>query len=388
MNVLDRLLGVQDVFGRNAPMAEELGHLPEESARAIRDAGVIRMLQPKAFQGDEAHPAEFFRVVLEIGRRCGSSGWVAGVVGVHPHGLARGDERMQAEIWAKDPDTWVASPYAPLGRARRVDGGYILNGRWPFSSGTDYCQWVVIGGLMIDDHGVAIEPSRPHHFVLPRSDYVILEDSWKVMGLKGTGSKDLLVTEQFVPLHRVIDVDESYEGETGREIAQRSPLYGIPRAVMFSGAVTAGTLAMCQGVVDSFVDHASNRTTRFGKSTRDPFQMTALAEAAAEIETSIRHFLWDVERVFDSAATGEPVPMALRAEVRRNQVRASHRAMDAADKLFRLSGGASIRLDNTMQRMWRDAQSGLHHVQNVAGPIYEAYGLDVFGQQIPTTTKI
>lgn len=388
MNIHAEIMKRQDTFSANAERADELGHIPEESAKALKDSGIIRMFQPREFGGMEAHPVEFFKALFEVGRRCGSSGWVTGVVGVHPHGLALGDHRMQEEIWGEDNDTWVASPYAPMGRAHPVKGGYILNGRWPFSSGTDYCSWAVIGGLILDAEGDVRQPPRPHHFVLPLGDYQIIESSWDVMGLKGTGSKDLLVQDMFVPAHRVIDVEESYEGAPGRAMAKRNPLYGIPRAAMFSGAVTAGTLAMCQGVVDSFVTHTSQRSTRFGKSTRDPFQMAALAEAEAEIETSWKHFLWDFERLFDAAATGERVPTQLRVEVRRNQISASHRSMDAADKLFRLSGGAAIRMNNPLQRMWRDAQAGLHHVQNVAGPIYEAYGLSLLGEDIPETTKV
>lgn len=388
MDVRAEILKRQDIFRDNAPQADELGRLPEESAKALYDSGIMRMFQPEEFGGMEAHPIDFFKALFEVGRRCGSSGWVAGVVGVHPHGLALGDHRMQEEVWGEDRNTWVASPYAPMGRAEVVEGGYILNGRWPFSSGTDYCSWAVIGGLILDADGSIKQPARPHHFVLPLGDYQIVDASWNVMGLKGTGSKDLVVENLFVPEHRVIDVEESYEGAPGRAMAKRNPLYGIPRASMFSGAVTAGTLAMCQGVIDSFIEHTAQRSTRFGKSTQDPFQMAALAEAEAEIETSWNHFLWDFERLFDSAATGERIPTHLRAEVRRNQISASHRSMDAADKLFRLSGGAAIRLDNPLQRMWRDAQAGLHHVQNVAGPIYEAYGLSLLGDEIPATTKV
>jgi 3-hydroxy-9,10-secoandrosta-1,3,5(10)-triene-9,17-dione monooxygenase len=388
MDVIDRVLAQVSTFTENAARTEELGQLPIESVNAIRSSGVVRMLQPKAFGGYESHPTDFLKAVIEIGRHCGSSGWVAGVVGVHPHGLARGTRQMQEEVWGEDADTWTASPYAPMGRARKVDGGYILNGHWQFSSGTDHCTWVVIGGLIVDHDNEVIRPASPHHFVLPRSDYAIVEDSWQVMGLKGTGSKDLVVRDLFVPEHRVIDVDESYEGETGRELAKKSPLYGIPRATMFSGTITGGTLAMCQGVVDAYVHLTASRVTRFGKSSQNPYQLAALAEASADIETSIKHLMWDMDRLFDVAATGEPVSMELRAEVRRNQVRASHRAMDAADRLFRLTGGAAIRLDQPIQRMWRDAQAGLHHVQNVAGPIYQAYGSTVFEQPIAATTRI
>ena len=82
------------------------------------------------------------------------------------------------------------------GRARRVEGGWQFTGRWPFSSGTDWCEWIVVGGFAeAADGSKPGESTEPHHFILPRSDYVIHHDSWDVMGLRGTGSKDVEAVE-------------------------------------------------------------------------------------------------------------------------------------------------------------------------------------------------
>ena len=148
--VLSRVEEAAEVFLSTAAESEELGRLSDVSAKQLREAGVIRMLQPKEYGGDEAHPVEFFETVLRIGSLCGSAGWVAGVVGVHPWQLGQWDKRLQEELWGEDPDTWIASPYAPMGVLRPVDGGYIFNGRWQFSSGTDHCDWIFLGAFMGD----------------------------------------------------------------------------------------------------------------------------------------------------------------------------------------------------------------------------------------------
>src|SRR5206468_1626580 len=147
-----------------AEEAERLGQLPDETVERIKATGVVRLLQPLEFGGYEAHPAEFFEGVMSISARCAASGWVAGVVGVHPWELGLFDQRVQQDVWGSDPDTWIASPYAPMGRARPVDGGYVFSGRWPFSSGTDHCRWVVLGGRFLNADG---QPSSGGHFVLP-----------------------------------------------------------------------------------------------------------------------------------------------------------------------------------------------------------------------------
>ncbi|MEU3945625.1 hydroxylase [Streptomyces sp. NPDC029526] len=385
--VLDRVLQHAELLESDAPLSEELGRVSDEAAAALRGSGVIRMLQPRDFGGHESHPSDFMRTVFEIGRRNGAAGWVAGVVGVHPHELAQGDRRMQEEIWGEDPDTWVASPYAPMGRARPVEGGYRFSGRWPFSSGTDHCRWVMIGGLITDQEG-NVTDRETIHFVLPRPDYEIVHDSWDVMGLRGTGSKDIVVKDVFVPEHRLIRTDPVTDGSAGLVAGRDVPLYSMPRNVVFSGAITTATIALAQGTLDAYLAWTRERGSRFGSASRDPFQLSALGPAAADIDASLRHVLHDVDRAFDIVSSGRLLTLSERAEIRRNQVSASHRAAAAADEVFKVSGGSQLHARNPMQRMWRDCQSALHHVQNYAGPLYQAYGMDFFGGEMPAAVKV
>ncbi|MCD4534327.1 hydroxylase [Nocardioides sp. cx-169] len=384
----DRVAPIADILRKDAANCDRAGQLTAVTEDAVRSTGVVKMLQPKDFGGTEDHPTEFMETVLEIASHSPSAGWVAGVVGVHPHEVALGERRMQEEIWGDDPETWIASPYAPMGRARPVEGGYVFSGRWPFSSGTDLCQWVTIGGFITEDDGETIIDRRARHFVLPRSDYEIVADSWQVVGLKGTGSKDLVVRDAFVPSYRVIGTEEITEGTAAARVGGRdNPLYAMPRNVMFAGAVSAATIGICKGVLDAFVELTRTRDGRYGKSSLDPYQLAALGDAAADIDASARHLLSDVDRTYELCAAGEPTPVSQRAEVRRNQVRATNRAVAAADKLFRVAGGVSLREDLPMERLWRDSQSAIHHIQNVQDPIMQAWGLDFFGHPIPPTIK-
>ena len=134
-----------------------------------------------------------------------SAGWIAGVVGVHPWEVALMDERLQDEIYGADPDVWTASPYAPHGRAVPTVDGFRFSGNWSYSTETDHCDWVILGGIVEPAEGEQRSgPPDVRHFILPRGDYEIVEDSWHVMGLEGTGSKDIRITDQFVPEYRTI----------------------------------------------------------------------------------------------------------------------------------------------------------------------------------------
>lgn len=385
--VLDKVLELADYLAQHAHESEELNRLPDHVAEAMRNTGVMRMLQPKEFGGMEAHPSDFMRAVLNIGIHDGSAGWVAGVVGVHPHELAQGSLRSQQELWGEDPDTWIASPYAPMGRAVPVEGGYLFNGRWPFSSGTDHCSWVTIGGLIVDEQGNVIDP-EPRHFLLPRADYEVDQDSWDVFGLRGTGSKDLIVKDAFVPEYRTIRTDPVTDG-TANEVPERdTTLYRMPRNIIFSGAITGATLALAYGTLAHLVNWIDTRESRFGKASTDPFQLEALGSAAADIDACLVQYFADIDRAYDIVDSGRALTFGQRADIRRNQVRASQRAVEAADHVFRLSGGSQLKKSNPAQRHWRDAKAALHHVQNLQGKMMQAWGLHRFGHPVPRTVKI
>ncbi|QEE60417.1 hydroxylase [Salinibacterium sp. dk2585] len=380
--VRDRVEELTEFWASQEPESNELGRVTQSAADAIKESGLVRMLQPAQYGGYETHLNDFMRAVLHIGTQAPSVGWVAGVVGVHPHELGLADPRLQEELWAQNPDIWVASPYAPMGVGVPVEGGFRFTGHWKFSSGTDHCQWVMIGGFVGNPDGSPIH-SDVRHFVLPRKDYEILQDSWQVMGLRGTGSKDLVVKDVFVPDYRVIAQDEIQAGTAGKALGLDNPLYSLPRASVFSGAITAGTLAIAQSVVAEYVKWTRGRENRRGKASLDPFKLATLGEAMADIQASVTHVLSDIDRLYDIVSAGKVVSLETRFEVRRNQVRAARRAVDAADRLFMHGGGAALHLDQPLQQRWRDLHAAMNHASNVAEPVYQHAAMLEFGHELP-----
>lgn len=387
--LLDRIEGIADLIAEQSEESDALGHLSDATHQALRETGIVRSLQPKDFGGAELPPREFFEGVLALGSRHGSTGWVSSVVGVHSFEIAQGTRQVQEEIWGEDPDTWIASPYAPIGRAIPTEGGWTFSGRWPFSSGTDLCDWIVLGGMLCNPDG-SVRPDGLRHFILPRKDYEILHDSWNVVGLKGTGSKDILITDAFVPDHRIIDPEDLGSGAAAEQAGRGDvPLYRMPFHSMFSGAITAGTLAAAEGALASWVAYTRGRVSARGVvAATDPRQLRALGEAASDLQACRMQFLNDVDRLYDVCLAGGRPSMELRAEVRRNQVRVSRRAGEAVDRLIAHAGGSSMRLDNPIQRFWRDIHIALGHGANVAETVYEAYGTVLFTGEAPAGVRM
>ncbi|NUS94430.1 MAG: hydroxylase [Nocardia sp.] len=378
--VLDNLAAIADQLRDQSPEAEALGRLPDSTAKLLKTAGPIRLLQPKKYGGFEAHPREFAESVMAAAALDPATGWICGIVGVHPWQLAFADPKVQEEVWGADNDTWMASPYAPTGIARPVDGGYIFNGRWQFSSGTDHCDWIFLGAMLGDEQGGIAAPPTMLHMILPRSDYEIVEDSWNVVGLKGTGSKDIIVRDAFVPSYRVMNGDHVIDGTAQREYGVTETLYKMPWSTMFPLGISSAVIGIAEGALAAHLDYQRGRVGAQGTAVKDdPYVLFAISEAAADINAARQELLANVDRVWGIVESGGDVDFAERAAVRRTQVRAAWRAVMAVDQIFARSGGNALRMDKPLQRYWRDAHAGLNHAIHVPSTVYHAAALSSMG---------
>ncbi|MCG3752968.1 MULTISPECIES: acyl-CoA dehydrogenase family protein [unclassified Amycolatopsis] len=358
------------------PENERLGRLADEAAKVLRETGAIKMLQPADYGGAEAHPREFAETVMRLASLDGSTGWVAGIIGVHPWEMALCDRRVQEEIWGADNDTWIASPYAPMGVLKPVDGGYVFNGRWQFSSGTDHCDWIFLGGFLGDADGNVLQPPRNYHVILPRADYEIVEDTWDVVGLRGTGSKDIVVKDAFVPEYRAVPFSRMTDGSALRESGRTNPTYGVPFTTIFPLGITSAVIGIAEGALAAHLAYQRTRVQITGTRVKDdPYVLYAISAAAEEIKASRIAMLDNVSRFYDKAAAGEPVTLADRAASRRTQVAAAWRAVRAMDEVVARSGGNGLRMDNPIQRFWRDGHMGLAHAIHVPGSVFHASAL-------------
>ncbi len=356
--------------------SDERGFLTERARDVLEKSGGMRILQARSHGGDEGAPADFFAWVREAARYNPSAGWVAGVVGIHPWEVALVDPELQDEIYADDPDTWVASPYAPQGRAIREGDGFRFSGRWQYSTGTDHCDWVVLGGIVVDETDDHDGPPDFRHFFLPRGDYEIVEDSWHVMGLSGTGSKDIRIDRTFVPEYRTVGHFAMCEGEYAHRRAG-TPLFHLPFGCVFSAAIAAATLGMATGAIEHYREHLRERVSAAGVVGKtDPYQQEALAEVESDLAAGIAHIdlmLVQWLHQLQNIPHAEPITKTQRLEFRRNQVRAVQRVLFGIDKLFSRAGSAAIWSTRPLERYWRDIRTAGTHICDMADVVYRAW---------------
>jgi 3-hydroxy-9,10-secoandrosta-1,3,5(10)-triene-9,17-dione monooxygenase len=375
-NVRDLLPQIRE----RAAEAEERRVVPEATIKDLVGAGVFRMLQPRRYGGLETNPVRFYEVVRALSGACGSTGWVTSVVGVHPWQVALFAEAAQDDVWAETPDMLVSSSYAPMGRLSPDGDGYRLTGRWSFSSGCDHAGWALLGGL------VTAQDGKPGFVtvLVPRSDFTVI-DVWDPVGLRGTGSNDIVVDDVVVPAHRVLSNAEHARLTGPGQAVNTGPLYKLPFGAVFTTAITTPVVGAVGGCLDTYVEamrHRNRDSLGGGRFAEDQFAQVALARADSEVDAAILQLDRNINELYAHAEAGRQLPMELRLRTRRDQVRATERALDAIDTLFKTAGGNSLRRGNPIERAWRDAHAGSVHVANDVERALAMYGRGRFGFEV------
>ncbi|MGW0994382.1 3-hydroxy-9,10-secoandrosta-1,3,5(10)-triene-9,17-dione monooxygenase oxygenase subunit [Streptomyces sp. NPDC002520] len=380
----DVLAAVRDLapaLRERAAETEELRRLPDDTVKELAESGFFRLLQPRAFGGLAADPAVFYTALEEIATACGSTGWVASVMGVHPWHVALFDPRAQQEVWGADPGTRIASSYAPTGEVTTVDGGFRLSGRWRFSAGCDHAGWTLLGGLVTDGEG---RPVDMRTFLVPRRDYRV-DDVWDTVGLRGTGSNDIVVDDVFVPGHRTLGYGPMAALECPGHATNTEPLYRMPYAAVFTTSISTAIVAVAEGGYASYLETTRERfRVSYGqKAAEDPFAQVRIARAASDIDAGRLQLTRNVADLFAVARRGEEIPMSLRARARRDQVLATERAINAVDLLMENAGGSPMRRDGSvLQRAWRDVHAGRGQAANDVERALAFFGKDALGIDI------
>jgi resorcinol 4-hydroxylase (FADH2) len=367
---------------RAAAQANERNRVvsPELIAR-MREAELFRLMVPRRFGGYEQDGELALRITIAFAGSCASTGWCAAAGIVHAGLLAGFPLAAQQEIWSAGPDAYVCGSYAPVGRAVPAEGGYRLSGTFAFASGCDHAQGAVVGAVIAEP---GRPPASPHFFIVPAADYAI-EDNWFTSGLCGTGSKNLVVKDAFVPAHRRLSFAAATSGETPGSAAHDNPLYRIPLLTYFPPVLAATAVGAAKGALADYIDMMRVRETR-GAVAGGNVRMAELAtlqlrvaDAAAAIDAAEMILFRDVRMVTAKARAGEAITIADRIRCRRGQAYATRLAVGAAETLNGSTGGKGLFLDDAIQRAWRDANAVGRHISLNWDAVGTMYGQHVLG---------
>ena len=380
MSLLVEAKRIAPILAANCGEDDQTRRLTDRTWKLLLDGGFVRALQPARFGGGEVPLVEFVDAIIEISRVSPSAGWVAGVIGVHPWQLALFEDKAQREMWDKDPAAMHSSSYNPTGKAEKVPGGYQLSGRWSFSSGCDHCRGVMLGALCGSREIGGNQVRDFRSFLLMRDQYRI-DDNWHVAGLKGTGSKDIVVDDAFVPDYRTQShLDYAMNLPMPGQEVNQGPLYRLPWSVVFNMAIAASALGSARGFVDAWIKATRDRKlSSGGRAADDALIQDRIASATWYLDASITRVRADAIESWRMAEAREPVAMQNRAQMRWNMNRGCELVGHAVADLFRASSGRSIFLNDPIQRRFQDLQAALAHAYLTPDPLSRAVGGMILG---------
>jgi 3-hydroxy-9,10-secoandrosta-1,3,5(10)-triene-9,17-dione monooxygenase len=367
----DRVQAILPSFRSRSDQSKSDRKLPVDTVMSLTSAGFFRALLPRRLGGMEIRPSVFFQLQELIGEACTSTGWAGGIIAVHPFQIALMDVRAQERVYGTNPDTLVSSAYAPVGRVERVESGFRLSGRWAWSSGSDHCSWALLG---------AIVPEEGYRtFLVPRSDYRI-EDTWRSVGLEGTGSNDIVVEQAFVPDYCTHRQSDGFQLTNPGASINSNSIYRIPWGQLFVRTVSCAAVGACKAALSIFIDSVK------GPASNDPTKLAAdvdiqqrIAEAANTIDEIDVVMQRNLGRLQDLAMAGLEIPIIERVQYRYQAALVIEKCLSVIDSLYSVSGGRSVYLGSAIQQRFLDVHVARAHIANHPVPFARNYGSVLLG---------
>ena len=351
-NDLDRAADELAVLARRlAPEIESERRLPDELVSRLRGSGLFRAGAPASVAAPEAAPALTLRCAEALARGDASTGWCVSIAATSSllGGWLPADGLE--EVFG-DPRTVAAGVWAPRGKARAVEGGYRISGRWAFCSGIMHSEYL-FGGCMVEHDG---DSPAVRIVGIPTAELEIV-DTWHTSGLRGTGSHDAVAEDVFVPAHRTLRLLDPPTSD--------GALYRFPIFAFFALSIAAAALGNARGAIEDLTALSAGKVGMGSSRTlaQRPGTWTVVAQAEASLRAAQALYYQAIEEAWAAAQSGAPVSVELRTGLRLAATHAVRTAADVARDMYDLGGGSAIYADSPLQRRFRDAHTATAHFQ-------------------------
>jgi alkylation response protein AidB-like acyl-CoA dehydrogenase len=360
-----------------APAGEAQRSPTKTVEKALFDNNILSALLPKRLGGVGLSFTDFCRMQIELAKGDPSISWVVQIINGTSWVTSLAPDCVQDVVFADGPTT-VCGAYMPPGKARKVDGGWIINGAWPYTSGSRQSKWAQ-QGVVLDGYEGPVVPGISMCYI-PFTDLTI-KDAWYVTGMQGTGSDISIATDVFIPEGQMVLMDEraGQIDRTKRHFGAPSDLLPVVPVVRTTG------IAQLIGAVEAMLEIVTAEsvkpvlTTLIGPRTGSGAYMRDLGEAAAMLDTA-KLILFHLVGEFDQVGlTGTELTIADKARYRAQCAQMVKLVHSASESLMFQAGSSAFMLDKPISRYWKDVSMGLRHIQNIPTIGYEIYGRDIAG---------
>lgn len=380
-DLLDRTRAIVPDLRERAAAAVEARRVPDESFTAMRSAGSLRTIQSRRNGGYGLSMRAHLDIVSTLAEGCGASAWCAGVIQAHSWLLTHFPVEAQDDIYGADPDTVVAAVVGPRGRATRsADGSsYRLSGFWPFASGNQGSQWILLGGFVVDDEGNPIDDGE---FALPIDD-VTRHDDWYVAGLSGTGSCSVSCDGVEVPAHRFLSMGSVRSGG-GPGVAAQDPADWNHRSAavpVLALALTGSAIGIARRALADFPELIGDKPIAYTPTRQldHPVTHVRVGEAAMLAHEGALVLYHCADQIDEAGRAGTALDLPTRARMRLDCAEGVRRCLEAVEILFHASGGSGLQTSSPLTRAVNDLRAINQHGMLNLETNQELYGRVVLG---------
>ena len=375
-DLVERARAIGPGIGERRAKTYDMRRLSDETVADIVGAGLTKACQPKRGGGYELPFGAQTSTGLEIAKHCGSAAWIVSVCGTHHWMLGKFALEAQDDIWGKNPEAISASAFASAYQeTEKVDGGFKVSGRFLFSSGIHAVDWCIIVGRIPREDG----PPDAWFMLIPKEDYEI-QDTWRTVGLRGTGSNDFIVKDIFVPDHRALGTVEINNLDTPGTAGNPNSVYRVPLHGVINYCVSAPALGLATGAMDSFAADMAPRTDMFAKkiSSNATLQLRT-SESSAEIDCAHLLYESDMARIKASLEGGPPLVLEDIARMKRNASYVGQLSKRATNRLAEAMGARGLDESNFVHLAKSDIGAACSHISMVWDTCSLPYGMAKLG---------
>lgn len=371
-----RATALVPLIREHAKESSEARRVVPEVMSALENAGLFKLFVPKRYGGHGANMATAVQTIAEVARGDGSTGWAVSLLNVCTWFATTFSEKAQEEIFGSTPDAKVCGIFTPGSKSERVEGGYLVCGRWPYASGSFAADWATLG-IAID----MPEGEDPRALAAIPSSAWTIEPTWFVAGMKGSGSDTIVVEDHFVPDHMVQRFPDMREGRylTPFSEDQNSHMAFIPVAALILVAPQLGLARHAMERTRSSLPDKPVAYSVYTAAKNSPTHQLAVANAATKFhlaELLMSQACLDIDA---NAREGRLPTMEVRGRIRNDTGVVAELVKDGIDALLTANGAGSFADANTMSRIWRDAEIAGRHAYVSPEVGKEVYGRLLLG---------
>ena len=379
-DLISKLRDLGPLFFERRLKSNKLRRLPEDNISDLIDSQVLKACQPKRVGGFELPFGAQTSAGAEIAKYCGSSGWIVSVCGTHHWMMGKFPIKAQDDVWGKNQNLIVASAFASEKESIEIsEDGYKISGKWLFASGIHLSDWVIILCRITKNSA----PPNMMFMLVPKEDFKI-QDSWKTVGLRGTGSHDIVIKNAFIPKHRTLSHSVMNSLDTPGTIGNPNSVYRLPMSGVINYCVSAPTLGMAEGALDAFIKKMSPRTSIFAqKIANNPTLQLRTSESSAEIDCARLLYENDLSRIKDSLKKTKPLQLHEIAKIKRNASYVGELARRATNRLASAMGAKGLDEKNLVHLANSDINAACSHISMVWDTCSLPYGMSQLGILTP-----